>query len=80
MAPELPAQYPVLLLQGAVPVLPAPLPHGHDGLPDPFARCLALDYPVSLPRSRPVVGESEKVECVVPTGDLFVVRRFPERE
>ena len=63
-----------------VPVLFTPEPHGLYGFVHFLTRCFALDDPVPFPRSRPVVGKSEKIECVVPTFNLFVLGRFPELE
>ncbi len=78
--PKLRAQYPVLLRQVQVPVVPTPNPQGLRRLPDFLARRFAFDYPIAVPRSRPVVGESDIIECVVPTTDLCVGGRFPERK
>ena len=63
VASKLRIQDSVLLLHFHMSVLSTPLPKGLDGLRDLFPCRFAFDYPVPSPRLRPVVGESEKVEC-----------------
>ena len=66
--------------QGPVAVLAAPHPHGFHRPSQSLPLRVALHHPVTSARSRPVVGESEKIECAVPTSDLLTGGRFPERE
>src|SRR5215468_12789188 len=79
MPAQLRAEHLVLVFQRRVPITATPSPKRLLGATQPFSGCPAFDHPEPLARFRPVVGQSEKVECAVPTVGSLVGLRFPER-
>ncbi len=59
-------------------VIPAPPPDSANSSFQSFPCRLPLNNPVPTTRFAPVVGESEKIECAVPTSSLILRVRPPE--
>src|SRR5260370_4300531 len=77
VSPQLRAQRAMLFQHRVVPMRTTPMPDSLYRPAQPLPRCRPLHNPFPSSGPRPVVGESEKVECAVPTPSP-IATGFPE--